>query len=120
MLFASLLLDYRSQLSGLLCAGPSLYLASLVFLFASSFTAMPDWKSQTELAKDSIIFVRFMHVLLGAYACVLSFAFIFLLSNLHAHRYEWLISLDFEWDFITGKKRFRWPMVRWDLPGATF
>ena len=26
-------------------------------------------------------------------------------------RYEWFISLDFEWDFISGKKRLRWPMV---------
>ena len=26
--------------------------------------------------------------------------------------WEWFISLDFDWMFISGKKRFRWPMVR--------
>lgn len=26
-------------------------------------------------------------------------------------RYEWLLSLDFEWDFLRGRKQFRWPMV---------
>ena len=26
-------------------------------------------------------------------------------------RYEWFLSLDFDWDFLTGAKRFRWPMV---------
>ena len=26
--------------------------------------------------------------------------------------YEWFVSLDFEWEFISGKKKFRWPMVR--------
>ncbi|KAF9527949.1 hypothetical protein CPB83DRAFT_855493 [Crepidotus variabilis] len=25
--------------------------------------------------------------------------------------WEWFLSLDFEWDFITGKKKFRWPMI---------
>jgi len=27
------------------------------------------------------------------------------------HRYEWFISLDFDWELISGKKKFRWPMV---------
>ena len=25
--------------------------------------------------------------------------------------WEWVMSLDFEWRFISGKKKFRWPMV---------
>jgi hypothetical protein len=31
--------------------------------------------------------------------------------NRMTFRFEWFISLDFEWDFITGTKKFRWPMV---------
>jgi len=54
---------------------------------------MPDWKSQEEVMKDAGIFVKLLHSLLGLYV------------------YEWFLSLDFEWDFITGKKRFRWPMI---------
>lgn len=27
------------------------------------------------------------------------------------HRYEWFISLEFDWDFVSGKKKFRWPLV---------
>lgn len=54
---------------------------------------MPDWKSPAELQIDAAVFTKFMHALLGLYA------------------YEWFISLGFDWDFISGKKRFRWPMV---------
>ncbi|KJA21376.1 hypothetical protein HYPSUDRAFT_67723 [Hypholoma sublateritium FD-334 SS-4] len=54
---------------------------------------MPDWKSPAEVAKEAGIFVKLLHSLLGLYA------------------YEWFISLDFEWDFVTGKKKFRWPMI---------
>ncbi|KAF9482278.1 hypothetical protein BDN70DRAFT_875194 [Pholiota conissans] len=54
---------------------------------------MPDWASLEELTKDAGVFVKLMHSLLGLYA------------------YEWFISLDFEWDFITGRKKFRWPMI---------
>jgi len=54
---------------------------------------MPDWKSPEELQKDGLIFGKFMHSLFGLYA------------------YEWLVSLHFEWDFLTGKKKFRWPMI---------
>ncbi|TRM62234.1 hypothetical protein BD626DRAFT_498566 [Schizophyllum amplum] len=54
---------------------------------------MPDWNSPEELAKDSAIFVAFMHVILGLYA------------------WEFFISFDFDWEFITGRKRFRWPMI---------
>ncbi|KAF5379221.1 hypothetical protein D9615_005962 [Tricholomella constricta] len=54
---------------------------------------MPDWKSLEELQKDAGVFTKFMHALLGLYA------------------YEWFISLGFDWDFISRKKRFRWPMI---------
>lgn len=53
---------------------------------------MVDWMSPTELAKDAKAFDRFMHTLLGLYI------------------WEWVISLDFDWQYISGKKRFRWPM----------
>ncbi|KAF8636897.1 hypothetical protein AX17_003149 [Amanita inopinata Kibby_2008] len=54
---------------------------------------MPDWQSQQEIQKEAVVFTKLMHALLGLYA------------------YEWFLSLDFDWDFITGKKRFRWPMI---------
>lgn len=54
---------------------------------------MPDWKSLTEIQQDADAFTKFMHALLGLYA------------------YEWFISLGFDWQFISGKKRFRWPMI---------
>ncbi|KAM6503359.1 hypothetical protein JOM56_000302 [Amanita muscaria] len=54
---------------------------------------MPNWQSPAELQTETNVFVELMHTLLGLYA------------------YEWFISLDFEWDFITGTKKFRWPMI---------
>ncbi|TFK38033.1 hypothetical protein BDQ12DRAFT_135210 [Crucibulum laeve] len=54
---------------------------------------MPDWSSPVELMKEADVFTKFMHALLGLYA------------------YEWFLSLDFDWDFVTGKKKFRWPMI---------
>ncbi|KDR80358.1 hypothetical protein GALMADRAFT_223239 [Galerina marginata CBS 339.88] len=54
---------------------------------------MPQWKLPAEVQKDAVAFTKLMHALLGLYA------------------YEFFISLDFEWDFLTGKKRFRWPMI---------
>lgn len=30
----------------------------------------------------------------------------------HICRWEWFLSCDFDWDFISGRKPFRWPMVR--------
>jgi hypothetical protein len=54
---------------------------------------MVDWTSPTELANEAIIFKNLMHALIGLYA------------------WEFLTSLDFEWDLLTGRKRFRWPLV---------
>jgi len=54
---------------------------------------MPDWKNPDEIQKDAVVFGRLMHSLLGIYG------------------YEWFLSLNFEWDFLSRKKRFRWPMI---------
>ncbi|KIK77687.1 hypothetical protein PAXRUDRAFT_367124 [Paxillus rubicundulus Ve08.2h10] len=54
---------------------------------------MPNWQSDSELATDSLIFIKLMHALTGLYA------------------WECIISLDFDWAVLTGKKKFRWPMI---------
>ncbi|KAJ7100005.1 hypothetical protein B0H15DRAFT_936765 [Mycena belliarum] len=54
---------------------------------------MPDWASQKELILDATVFLKFMHSLLGVYA------------------WEWFISLPFDWEVLTGKKAFRWPLI---------
>ncbi|KIM37061.1 hypothetical protein M413DRAFT_423897 [Hebeloma cylindrosporum] len=54
---------------------------------------MTDWNSPAEIEKDTVAYVKFINAVSAIYM------------------YEWLISLDFEWDFISGKKRFRWPMI---------
>ncbi|KAI0090322.1 hypothetical protein BDY19DRAFT_765871 [Irpex rosettiformis] len=54
---------------------------------------MADWQSQTEIVHDSEAFSRLMHSLLGLYI------------------WEFVTSLDFDWDFIVGRKKFRWPMI---------
>jgi len=54
---------------------------------------MVDWSSPAEIMKNALTFDRFMHCLLGVYA------------------WEWALSLDFDWQYISGKKQFRWPLV---------
>ncbi|KAJ6582929.1 hypothetical protein DFH09DRAFT_978709 [Mycena vulgaris] len=54
---------------------------------------MVDWQAKAEIAKDGAAFGKFMHVLLGLYI------------------WEWFTSLGFDWDFISGKRKFRWPMI---------
>ncbi|KII87863.1 hypothetical protein PLICRDRAFT_42383 [Plicaturopsis crispa FD-325 SS-3] len=54
---------------------------------------MVDWKSPTEIANDSAAFVKLMHALLGLYI------------------WEWATSLTFDWQFLSGKRRFKWPMM---------
>ncbi|OAX36727.1 hypothetical protein K503DRAFT_694562 [Rhizopogon vinicolor AM-OR11-026] len=54
---------------------------------------MVDWKSQEELAKDAIVFVKLNHTLFGLYI------------------WEFVISLDFDWAVLTRKKKFRWPLI---------
>ncbi|KAJ7634579.1 hypothetical protein FB45DRAFT_1025512 [Roridomyces roridus] len=54
---------------------------------------MTDWHSQDEVNKDGAAFNRLIHVLLGLYL------------------WEWCTSLEFDWDFVSGKRVFRWPMI---------
>jgi len=54
---------------------------------------MTDWSSPQEIVRDSKAFERFMHALLGLYI------------------WEWFMTLRFDWKFISGKKKFRWPMI---------
>jgi len=54
---------------------------------------MPNWKSVYELQLEGAVFAKFMHALLGVYA------------------YEFFLSLDFDWEFVSRKKRFRWPLI---------
>ncbi|KAG6856947.1 hypothetical protein H0H87_011933 [Tephrocybe sp. NHM501043] len=57
---------------------------------------MPDWKSPVELQKEADIFA----------------------NTDWRGSYEWFISLDFDWQFVSGKKRFRWPLVGLLHPNA--
>ncbi|PBK67443.1 hypothetical protein ARMSODRAFT_888799 [Armillaria solidipes] len=54
---------------------------------------MPDWKSQSEIILDNEVFIKLMHVLLGVYV------------------WEFFVSISFDWDFMSGRKKFRWPMI---------
>jgi hypothetical protein len=54
---------------------------------------MPDWQSPAELATDYMIFIRLIHALTGIYV------------------WELVVSFDFDWAVLTGKKKFRWPLA---------
>jgi len=54
---------------------------------------MVNWSSPAEIAHDALAFDRLIHALLGLYI------------------WEWVVSLDFDWHYITGKKAYRWPMT---------
>ncbi|EIN08351.1 hypothetical protein PUNSTDRAFT_113901 [Punctularia strigosozonata HHB-11173 SS5] len=54
---------------------------------------MVNWHSLKELATDTVAFQNLVHSLLGLYL------------------WEFVTSLDFDWDIIKGKKKFRWPLV---------
>ncbi|TCD63050.1 hypothetical protein EIP91_006063 [Steccherinum ochraceum] len=54
---------------------------------------MPDWNSPEEIAKDTVVFVKLQHAMAGIYF------------------WEFLVSLHFEWDFVTRKRKLRWPMI---------
>ncbi|KAH9927065.1 hypothetical protein B0H21DRAFT_839132 [Amylocystis lapponica] len=53
---------------------------------------MVDWTSPEQLALDAASFIKFMHAMAGLYF------------------WEFAVSLDFDLEFITGKRRFRWPL----------
>ncbi|KAJ8089654.1 hypothetical protein PM082_014915 [Marasmius tenuissimus] len=52
-----------------------------------------DWNSPETLSVVGVILDKFLHVLFGVYI------------------WEWATTLDFEWDFLSGRKKFRWPMI---------
>ncbi|KAJ2933068.1 hypothetical protein H1R20_g4045, partial [Candolleomyces eurysporus] len=54
---------------------------------------MVDWKSNEMIAMNADAFSKLIHALLGLYM------------------WEWFTSLDFDWQFISGKKTFRWPLT---------
>ncbi|KAI0654401.1 hypothetical protein C8Q70DRAFT_526634 [Cubamyces menziesii] len=54
---------------------------------------MVDWQSPAEIAKDGNAFDKFMHVLLGLYI------------------WEFVTSLPFDWQFISRKRAFKWPLI---------
>ncbi|KAM6489052.1 hypothetical protein JOM56_015464 [Amanita muscaria] len=54
---------------------------------------MVVWSSPLEIVHDARVFERLMHFLLGLYI------------------WEWFISLPFGYQFITGKRTFKWPMT---------
>ncbi|KAF7366221.1 hypothetical protein MVEN_00499300 [Mycena venus] len=54
---------------------------------------MPDWTSPTELGIDADLFVKLNHALIGLYT------------------WEWFISFGFDWEVLTGRKPFRWPLI---------
>ncbi|KAG9019852.1 hypothetical protein FRB90_003442 [Tulasnella sp. 427] len=54
-----------------------------------------DWHSQAEIQKDAAIYGKFVLVLCGIAA------------------WDFLSTLPFDWSIISGKRKFRWPMVVW-------
>ncbi|KIJ08935.1 hypothetical protein PAXINDRAFT_88164 [Paxillus involutus ATCC 200175] len=54
---------------------------------------MPNWESNSEVATDTLIYIKLIHALMGLYA------------------WEFIMSLDFEWAVLTGKKKFHWPLT---------
>ncbi|EIW55076.1 uncharacterized protein TRAVEDRAFT_172735 [Trametes versicolor FP-101664 SS1] len=54
---------------------------------------MVNWQSPEEIANDGAAFDKFMHVLLGLYI------------------WEFVTSLPFDWQFLSGKRKFKWPLI---------
>ncbi|KAI0782760.1 hypothetical protein C8Q75DRAFT_495603 [Abortiporus biennis] len=54
---------------------------------------MVDWNSPEELQADALAFSKMCHAVAGIYF------------------WDFATTLDFEWEFITRKRRFRWPMI---------
>ncbi len=96
---------------------------------------MVNWKSPEEIANDggtsfgcsaysafriahciSVAFSRFMHTLLGVYMYVQPPNLNICAPEYHVdayiRRWEWFTSLPFDWQYLSGKKPFRWPLVR--------
>ncbi|KAJ3478009.1 hypothetical protein NLI96_g10062 [Meripilus lineatus] len=58
---------------------------------------MVRWDSPEEIMRDRDAFVKLIHVLAGIYF------------------WEFAVSLDFDWSFIHGRKKFSWPMIPYFL-----
>ncbi|KDQ64813.1 hypothetical protein JAAARDRAFT_116772 [Jaapia argillacea MUCL 33604] len=54
---------------------------------------MPNWSDPAEIQKDGDVFTKLMFSLFGVYV------------------WELFITSGFEWSLITGKRKFKWPMV---------
>ncbi|KAK7441807.1 hypothetical protein VKT23_016469 [Stygiomarasmius scandens] len=54
---------------------------------------MVDWNSPQEIIRDALAFEKLIHVLLGLYI------------------WEWANSVDFDLLLLTGKRKFKWPMI---------
>ncbi|KAF5389540.1 hypothetical protein D9757_004077 [Collybiopsis confluens] len=54
---------------------------------------MLEWTSQAEVSLDSNIFVKLIHSVTGLYL------------------WEVFLAIDFDWDVISRKKPFRWPLI---------
>ncbi|GLB38846.1 hypothetical protein LshimejAT787_0600080 [Lyophyllum shimeji] len=53
---------------------------------------MVNWSSPEVIAANAVSFDKFVHVLLGVYI------------------WEWFTSLNFDLTFVTGERKFKWPM----------
>jgi len=64
---------------------------------------------------SAVSFEKLIHVLLGLYMCLITLLLVSTFDIEHcflcSHRWEWFISLDFDWQYISRKKPFRWPLV---------
>ncbi|KAF9500675.1 hypothetical protein BDN71DRAFT_1440121 [Pleurotus eryngii] len=54
---------------------------------------MPDWKSPEVVGQNAAAFTQLMHALFGVYV------------------WEWALTLDFDWQYLSGKRKFRWPLI---------
>lgn len=73
---------------------------------------MPNWSSPEELQLDDGVLVKFIHALMGVYVLVLYNDLLLAeVPTLFFSSWEWFLTIDFDWDVITRKKAFRWPIV---------
>ena len=108
-LFQSLNIGYMDQLNTtpfLQCTNYSLSILCRIFLTLSQWlTGNFPLRFKRTLRSGWNLCIR-------SQGFICAFSPVFLSSSCWLIlRYEWFISLDFEWDFISGKKRLRWPMV---------
>ncbi|KAF9535167.1 hypothetical protein CPB83DRAFT_924841 [Crepidotus variabilis] len=54
---------------------------------------MKDWNTISEILRDYQVLIKMVHALCGIYV------------------WELLTSIDFELDFIRGKRKFKWPFL---------